>query len=149
MLRAIAFFIVLLFPLSVFATGMCVHTNSYVVQLSTTRNGESYEVGTNGAFTVTFDYSTSSFNTNTVKGVSACTEVTGTPNTADATLSATSGESTGENCWCAMKKPLVSDWVNLDAYASTAACSAACAAACANAVKTSTTMRTAMFNAIW
>ena len=149
MLRFISLFLFLLLPLSSFATGMCVHTNSYIVQLSTTRNGTSIETGTNGAFTVTFDYPTSSFNTNTVKGSYACTEVAGTPNTADNTLSAMAGEATGENCWCAMKKPLISDWVNLDSYASTDACVAACATACANAVKTSTTMRTTMFNAIW
>lgn len=140
---------VLMIPFSAFATGMCVHTNSYVVQLSTSRNGVSVETGDAGAWTVTFDYPTSSFNTNTVKGSSACNEIAGTVNTADDTVSSISGESTGVHCWCAMKKPLVSDWVYSGAYASTDACGTACATACANNVKTSSTFRTAMFNAIW
>lgn len=136
-------------PVSAFATGMCVHTNSYVVQLSTSRDGVSVEIGDAGSWIVTFDYPTSSFNTNTLKGSSACNEIAGTVNTADATVSSVSGETTGAHCWCAMKKPLVSDWVYSGAYASATACGTACATACANNVKTSSTFRTAMFNAIW
>ena len=143
------FLLVLLCPLSAFATGMCVHTNSYVVQLSTSRNGVSIETGDAGAWTVTFDYPTSSFNTNTVKGASACNESVGTVNTADDTVSSVSGEATGEHCWCAMKKPMVSDWVYSGVYASTDACVSACATACANNVKTSSGFRTVMFGAIW
>lgn len=149
MLKFVVTFFALLCPLCAFATGMCVHSNSYVAQLSTSRDGVSYEVGSAGAFTVTFDYPTSSFNTNTVKGSSACNEITGTVNTADSTVSSVSGETTGVNCWCAMKKPLVSDWVYSGAYASIDACSAACATACATNVQTSSTFRTAMFGAIW
>ena len=149
MLRFVSWALFALLPLSSFATGMCVHTNSYVVQLSTSRDGVSIETGDAGAWIVTFDYPTSSFNTNTVKGSSACNEIAGTVNTADATVSSVSGESTGAHCWCAMQKPLVSDWVYSGAYASADACGAACATACANNVKTSSTFRTAMFNAIW
>ena len=140
---------VCLCPLHAFATGMCVHTNSYVAQLSISHDGVSYETGNAGTWTVTFDYPTSSYNTNTVKGSSACNEIPGAANTADPTMSSISGEATGVNCWCAMVKPLISDWVYSGAYASIDACSAACATACATGVKTSSDTRRAMFNSIW
>lgn len=149
MRKILVIFVIFMCPLCAFATGMCVHSGSYVAQLSTSRDGVSYAVGSSGAWTVTFDYPTSSFNTNTVKGSSACNEIAGTANTADATVSSVSGEATGVNCWCAMTKPLVSDWVYSGAYASTDACVAACSAACATNVQTSSTFRTAMFGAIW
>jgi hypothetical protein len=148
-MRKILILLFAFFPLVANATGMCVHTGSYVVQLSTSRDGVSFETGNDGAWSVTFDYPTSSLNTNIVRGFASCNEVSGTINTADNGVSAVAGESTGVNCWCSMKMPLISDWVNAGVYASAAACSAACATACATAVKTNSTFRTAMFGAIW
>jgi len=130
------------------ATTMCVHTNSYVATLSISRDGVSYTTDGSGGWTVTMDYNTSSRNTPTVMGYASCNEVTGTANTADATISASTSD-VGANCWCGMSLPLVSDWVFLQTYASNAACAAACDATCGNAVKTSSSMRGAMFPAVW
>ncbi|MBO7508884.1 MAG: hypothetical protein J6T57_01220 [Alphaproteobacteria bacterium] len=130
------------------ATTMCMHSNSYVATLLRGRDGVSITTGQNGAWTTTFDYYTSSLNTMNVTGFAACNELTGTANTADGTVS-TSVADTGQNCWCSMKTPLVSDWVYSGAYASDSDCASSCQTACATNVKTSTAFRTAMFEAVW
>lgn len=130
------------------ATTMCMHSNSYVATLLRSRDGVSITTGQNGAWTTTFDYYTSSLNTMDVTGLAACNEVTGTSNTADGTVS-TSPADTGQNCWCAMKLPLVSDWVYSGAYASDSECASSCQTACATNAKTSTAFRTAMFESVW
>lgn len=130
------------------ATVMCFRNNSYFAVLSVSRNGVSYTTDASGGWSVSFDYMTSSRNTQAVTGYAACNEVGGTINTADASVSTMPGD-VGENCWCRMELPLVSDWVFLQTYASNLECAAVCAAACGNAVKTSSSMRTGMFGAIW
>lgn len=130
------------------ATTMCVHSGAYVVTLSRSRDGISSTTDGSGGWTVTFDYNTSSLNTPVVTGTGACNEITGTPNTADASVS-TSSSDVGQNCWCAMGMPLISDWVFLKTYASDSACASGCATECANAVETSAIFRTAMFVPVW
>ena len=145
----------LLFPIGAFATGMCVHTNSYVAQLSTSIDGTSSTTGDGGAFTVTFPYPTSNLTVDgnpvqTVTGSSSCNEVSASAQyETKSTLSGVSGESTGTNCWCAMKKPFISYWVYLNNYGSNTSCASSCANACATAVKSQQAMRTAMFKIIW
>ena len=148
MKKIILIFIAIFIPIMSGATTMCVHSDSYVATLLRSRDGVSVTTGTDGAWTVTFDYYTSSLNTMDVTGVAACNEVSGTPNTADGTIS-TSTLDEGINCWCAMATPLVSDWVYSVAYSTAAACASECVAACANSVRTSTAFRTAMYNSVW
>lgn len=148
MKKIFAFILIFMVAYAAHATTMCVHSDSYVATLVRSRDGLSTTVGADGKFTVTFDYFTSSLNTSVLDGVAACNEITGTANTADGTVS-TSTSDTGQNCWCSMVMPLVSDWVYSGAYASDAACASNCTTACANNVKTSATFRGAMFEAVW
>ena len=135
-------------PVVANAVTMCVHSDSYVATLLRSHDGVSDTVDGNGGWTVTFDYYTSSLNTMDVSGHAACNEVSGTENVADGTLS-TSTSDEGTNCWCAMSRPLVSDWVYSGAYSNDATCATSCATACANKVKTSTVFRTALYESIW
>ncbi len=137
-----------IFSLPGYATTMCVHNGSYIVTLSISTNGVSSTTDGAGGWSVTFDYPTSSLGTNVVTGYAACNEVSGTANTVDSTVS-TSTADVGENCWCSMATPMVSDWAYIDTYASNADCASGCATACANAIKTSSTLRSAIFQAIW
>ena len=137
---------------SVHATSMCVHSNSYVAQLSATENGTAYTTGANGSWTVTVPYITSSTNTSYITGYAGCAEVGAdiAINTADTTVSITGGEATGPYCWCVMKTPLVSyPTLAYKDYADTATCSAGCADKCGTVVQTVAAFRTAMFSAIW
>lgn len=149
MKRVLMFVLVCVLPMVANATGMCVHTNTYVGQLLASRDGVSYETGDGGAWLVNTDYVTSSFNTPIIKGASACIEKEGVVNTADSTVTALSGELVEPHCWCAMAKPLISDWVYVKTFDTLAECGSGCASACGNAVMTSTALRTSMFQAIW
>lgn len=145
-------FAFLIAPIASWGTSMCVHTNSYVAQLSIYDDGVSHTTGENGAWVVTTAYNTSSFNTPVIKGYAACTEVgaENTVSTADTTVGITGGESTGPYCWCVMNKPLVSYPVlAYKDYADIAACSAGCADKCGTLIQTSQSFRTAMFESIW
>ena len=149
MKRLIIFCFVMCHMSIAWATSMCVHDGSYVASLSKSRDGVSMTSNsTTGAWTVTFDYYVSNRHADTATGTAACTEVAGTANTADATVSA-SPTDTGQYCWCAMATPLVSDWVYSGSYNTDADCASSCASACATNVKTSTAFRTAMFESVW
>ena len=151
-MRVFLSLIFLMIPIVANATGMCVHSNSYVAQLSVYNDGTAHTTGQNGAWTVTVPYITSSFNTPYIKGASACLEIgaNNAVNTADSTVGLIGGDVSGAYCWCVMRAPLASYPVlAYKDYADSAACSAACADKCGTLVKTNQTFRSAMFESIW
>ncbi len=143
------------------ATTMCVHQYSYVATLSASRDGIDSEMGPDGKFTVTFDYDTASHEPTTndepatssvgykkINGLVSCNEVFGTFGVADAGVSA-SVYDTGQNCWCGMEYPVVSDWVYNTTYDTDSDCASNCMSACINAIMTNSTFRSGMFQSIW
>ncbi len=138
------------------ATTMCIHTDSYVATLVKSRDGISQTVNSDGTFYVTFEYFTSSreygsetaAGGNRVYGVAACNEIVGTHGVADGSVS-TATIDVGENCWCGMTYPAVSDWVFNKSYASDAACAADCTTSCATLVRENANFRGAIYTAIW
>ena len=131
------------------ATSMCVHTGSYVVTMSVSKNGVSSSDSGDGTWTATFNYPLSNKvnNNNVMIGGWGCNDTTGSENVADSNLD-TSSSDTGVNCWCVLRSPLMSKWVFVHEYGTSAECSAGCAANCGRHAQTSSAFRGAMYNTI-
>ena len=133
-------------------TDICRKRNTAVILLSKSTDGTSMTSDASArTWSVTFDYTTLSVLNNTsqtISGIAACNEISGTANTANTALFTTTSDE-GSNCWCEMWAPAHSYWTFTQTYQSDAACASGCAADCANMVKTSTAFRTGMFSAIW
>ena len=84
-----------------------------------------------------------------LRGISACTNESGTQNIADASKNFTLNEQTGEHCWCKMTGPEESAWVyttdKIDGLGGN--CARSCALECVSALRTEP-MRAAMFTAV-
>ncbi len=84
-----------------------------------------------------------------IRGISACTNESGTKNIADASKNFALNEQTGEHCWCKMVGPEESAWVyNTDkSNGAGGNCARSCALECISALRTEP-MRGAMFTAV-
>ena len=82
-----------------------------------------------------------------IRGISACTNESGTKNIADTSKNFTLNEQSGEQCWCKMTGPEESAWVYTKGDGRAGGCARSCALECVSALRTEP-MRGAMFTAV-
>ena len=82
-----------------------------------------------------------------LRGISACTNESGTKNVADASRNFALNEQSGEQCWCKMTGPEESAWVYTRGDEMAGGCARSCALECVSALRTEP-MRAAMFTAV-
>jgi hypothetical protein len=82
-----------------------------------------------------------------IRGISACTNESGSKNVADASKNFALNEQSGEQCWCKMTGPEESAWVYNKYDGMAGGCARSCALECVSALRTEP-MRAAMFTAV-
>ena len=120
----------------VYATTMCVQSDTVSIILDPSINGTNYTYG-NGEWSVTFDYGT-------VSGISTCNSTSGSYGTAYPQYDFGT-DTTGVYCWCRMLRPARSAWVYAYESSSAAECASDCAANCGDSVRYRAAFRGGVF----
>ena len=94
-----------------------------------------------------YDFKRQYQQTKYIRGISTCTNESGSKNVADASKNFALNEQSGEQCWCKMTGPEESAWVYNRGDGMAGGCARSCALECVSALRTEP-MRAAMFTAV-
>ena len=121
------------------STQMCVSDDVIAVVL------DKDVAGTDYTYNATYNTWQTYFPYGTVRGISACTNTSGSYGVANANLDVSES---GLNCWCKMTSPAVSLWVFHYSYGSTSACASNCTSICGRYVQSDSAFRAGLFGSV-
>ena len=121
------------------STQMCVSDDVIAVVL------DKDVAGTDRSYNATYNTWETYFPYGTVRGISACTNTTGSYAVANENLDVSES---GLYCWCKMTSPAVSLWVFDYSYGSSSLCASSCASNCGGNVRAYSAFRAGLFGSV-
>ena len=121
------------------STQMCVSDDVIAVVL------DKDVAGTDRSYNATYNTWETYFPYGTVRGISACTNTSGSYSVANENLDVSES---GLYCWCKMTSPAVSLWVFRYSLGSASECASACALYCGNRVRDHSDFRAGLFGSV-